>query len=251
VPSESTIPSLEPSVDAYKYCNPGDVTGKTFFAFGGGFCFKIVVGVGGQIIGDKNDPECNNKSGTGIPLSNFSGFSGSTSIWTPQSGFSGTMNFLEKTILTEPKLAINNLHAGVFDVTLELPSCLMTEPPSTVPSSMPSSTFCSVDDVSEAEYFASIAGHCFKIELTDNVGQLIGDRDDPTCTAKSGTGIPFSKFDGFNGNTAVWSPGAAGFSGTMDFKRDPTVTEPVLINNGLNGQVFDVTLVLPSCQQTL
>jgi hypothetical protein len=246
----STLPSLEPSENRYKFCNPGDVTGKIFFASGGGFCFKIVVGVGGQIIGDNNDPTCENKSGTGIPFSNFDGFTGNTLNWKPQSGFSGTMKFLEKTVLTEPKLAINSLQAGVFDVTLELPSCLMTEPPSPVPSIMPSSIFCSADDVSGAEYFANIAGHCFKIELIDNVGKLIGDRDDPNCETKSGTGIPFSNFDGFNGNMAVWSTGAAGFSGTMTFKRDPTVTKPELINNGLNGQVFDVTLILPSCQQT-
>ena len=248
----SKIPSLEPSENGYKYCNPGDVTGKIFFASGAGFCFKIIVDVGGQIIGDKNDPHCNNKSGTGIPFSNYDRFIGKTLIWTPQSGFFGTMNFLENTSLTEPKLAINSFQpAQTFYVTLELPSCLMTESPSPVPSSiMPSSTFCSADDVSGAKYFASIAEHCFKIELVDNVGQLIGDKNDPTCATKSGTGIPSSNFDGFNGNTAILSTGAAGFSGTMDFKRDPTVSEPVFINNGLNGQVFDVTLVLPSCQQT-
>ena len=75
------------------------------------------------------------------------------------------------------------------------------------------------------------------------------DYADSTCAIKSGTGIPFSNFDGFNGDTAVWSTGPTGFSGTMNFLRDPSVTVPTLINNGLNGQVFDVTLALPSCQQ--
>ena len=160
--------------------------GRTFFAFGAGYYFKIEVGVGGQIIGDGNDPLCNNKSGTGIPFSNYGGFSGNTLNWTPQNGFSGTMKFLENVSLTKPKLAINNSQAGIFDVTLELPSCLI----------------CSANDVSGAEYFASLAGYCFKIELIDNVGQLIGDKNDPTCVTKSGTGIPLSNFDGFSGNTA-------------------------------------------------
>ena len=217
-----------------QYCNAEEVIGMILFVSGAGYCFKIDVDVGGQIIGDQNDSQCNNKSGTGIPFSNFDGFTGNTLNWAPQNGYSGTMTFLEKTSLTEPELAINNnVQAGIFDVTIELPSCLMT---------------CSADDVSGAEYFASIAGYCFKIELIDNVGVLIGDDADPTCAIKSGTGITFSTFDGFDGDTEVWSTGTAGFSGTMDFKRDPTVTEPVLIDNGLNGNVFDVTLILPSCQ---
>ena len=248
----SKIPSTKPSDN--RYCNEEDITGKTLFASGAGYCFKIEVGVDGQIIGDKSDAECNNKSGNGIRFSNYHGFTtGNILTWTPQNGFSGTMIFLENISLTEPKLVINSLQAGIFDVTIEVPSCLMTDPapsllPTVTPTTFPSSTFCSADDVSGAEYFSSIAGYCFKIELIDNVGKLIGDDADPTCAIKSGTGITFSTFDGFDGDTEVWSTGTAGFSGTMDFKRDPTVTEPVLIDNGLNGNVFDVTLILPSCQ---
>lgn len=97
-----------------------------------------------------------------------------------------------------------------------------------------SSTLCSADEVSGAEFLASFVGYCFKIELIDHVGKLIGDQTaDPTCATKSGTGTPaVSNFNGFDKNTAVWSSiGAVGFSGTMYFKRDSTISGPAFINN--------------------
>ena len=119
----STMPSNKLSENGY--CSVKDVIGKTLFVYGAGYCFKIVLDVGGQIVGDSNDLECSNKSGTGIPFSNYGGFTGNTLIWTQNtsSGFFGTMNFLEKTYLINPKLLINSFQAGKFDVTLELPTC--------------------------------------------------------------------------------------------------------------------------------
>ena len=253
-PTPSTMPSRVPSENGF--CHPEDVVGNIFFASGGGYCFKIAIGTGGHIIGDRNDPQCHYQSGTGIHFSNYDGFNGNTLNWTSQNGFSGTMDFLENISLSKPKLVINSFQetSGIFYVTLELPSCQTTDSPSLMPSLLPtlepSSSFCSAEDVSGFTFFTSFAGYCFKIELINNVGQLIGDQTDPTCVTMSGTGIPFSNFYGFSGNTAVWSTETAGFSGTMDFLRDPSVTVPTLINNGLNEQVFDVTLVLPSCNQT-
>ena len=60
---------------AYWYCNAEGVTGKTCFASGSDYCFQLVTDVvSGQIIGDGDDPQCHNKSGTGIPFSNYGGF---------------------------------------------------------------------------------------------------------------------------------------------------------------------------------
>ena len=255
-PSTTTAPSMMPVRGGY--CRPQDVIGRVFFASAANNCFKIEVGVGGSLIGDNTDPFCNVKSGTGVTFSSYNGFSGGTLNWAPVAGFSGTMDFFENTSLSEPKLVLDSFNPNtlVFDVTLELPSCeppitptpsmAVSAPPSAAPSLGP--LFCTAEQVSGNTFFAPFVGICFMIQLIPNAF-LVGDNNDATCALMSGLGIPFSIFQGFLPNTdiATFGVGPAGYDGIMYFARDPSLTSPMLINNGLAGKTFNVTLALPEC----
>ena len=224
-----------------KYCLPQDVIGRVFFVPYAGNCLRIEVGTGGAIIGDATDPLCNVKSGTGVTFSNYDGFSGMSSNWkVGTAGFSGTMDFMEKPNLDKPTLKIKTIDPSSkrFDVTIELPSC---KPP----------PYCTAEQVAGSTFYAPLVGICFMIPLTPSA-LLVGDNNDATCANKSGSGIAFSVFQGFlpNTNVATFGAGQAGYSGIMDFARDPSLSSPTLINNGLVRQTFNVTLALPECPKS-
>ena len=86
-------------------------------------------------------------------------------------------------------------------------------------------------------------------------GDMRADSTDPTC---SNTGVnynagatQFSIFDSVDTtlNTAVFTPGAAGYSGTVGFKVNALLSEPSLQLTSFNGKtkVYGVSLVVPSC----
>jgi hypothetical protein len=233
--SPSGTPSMMPDDG---YCRPEDVMGKVFYGYLIGKCFKFDVSPGGQIIADDNDPNCAVRSGTGTVFSTFGGFTGKTLNWNaaPVSVFSGTLDFLENPSRLEPFLVLNAFEpsTGVFDITLELPAC--------------NPSFCRADQIIGNTFHAPLIGNCFQIEAVPG-GSIYGDNTDPSCANKSGAGPQFSLFDGFfDINRAYFSPGQAGFDGYMDFVRDPTLSAPQLINNGMyQAKTFNVTLALPEC----
>ena len=210
--------------------------GKVFYGYLIGKCFKFDVSPGGQIIADDNDPNCAVKSGTGTVFSTYGGFTGKTLNWDPAPVFSGTLDFLENPSRLEPFLVLNAFKPStkVFDITLELPAC--------------NPRICRSDQILGNVFHAPFIGNCFQIEAFPG-GDLKADNTDASCANKSGAGPQFSLFDSFiSTNTAYFSPGQAGFDGYMDFVRDPALSAPQLINNGmLQAKTFNVTLALPEC----
>ena len=149
-----------------------------------------------------------------------------TANWVPATLFiSGTMDFVEDTSLTEPNLVVS-LTGSVFDATLQLPSC--------------KKMYCTKYEVIFAEFFVRNEGICFFIDLLND--EIRGDPSDSDCSVKSKMGTKFSNFDSFNGNSAKFSAdGPAGYSGTMDFLLDESVTKNTLRLNSFSENVFDVT----------
>ena len=213
-------------------CNVEDLSSQVFFAAtddGPPACYEITIGplsTSGNIIMDKDDPTCSLKSGSGTDVSRLSGYAGNTANWGPfDLDISGTMDFVEDTSLTEPNLVVS-LTGSVFDATLQLPSC--------------KKMYCNKNDLYYAEIFVSYGGTCFFIDFLRD--QLRGDPSDSDCSVKSKMGTKFSNFDSFNGNSAKFSAdGPAGYSGTMDFLLDESVTKETLEINSFSENIFDVT----------
>ena len=114
---------------------------------------------------------------------------------------------------------------------------------------------CNVEDFSSEIFFAvTDAGGtpaCYEIVIgpEPNSGFIFMDKDDPTCSLKSGTGTIISYLSGYAGSTLTWLPYfLSDISGTMDFVEDTSLTEPNLVVS-LTGSVFDATLQLPSCKK--
>ena len=127
--------------------------------------------------------------------------------------------------------------------------------PTPTPPTPTATNLCSVVDVLGQTLFISGVGACWRVQLAPG-GTLEGDFTDESCSKdesnwKSSSNGVFSVFDSvsLSSNTAVLTAGKMGYSGTFQFKEDPTVTKPILEVLGWNQTTKEFVLqaTIPTC----
>ena len=98
--------------------------------------------------------------------------------------------------------------------------------------------------------YLSAFGYCIKFELFPE-GNIALDATDQNCLNEVHTpSLVVSKFDKVVDNRATFvKAGPSGYSGTLDFKKDNTVTELSLVPRKLENQQFVLGVNVPSCNQ--
>lgn len=115
-------------------------------------------------------------------------------------------------------------------------------------------SLCTVTDVLQQTIYVPGNGYCWRIQLAPG-GTLEADGTDKRCSKPESdwqsNGIIYSLFSDVSllDNTATFTAGAAGFSGTFQFVEDPLVTAPVLkvLDWTSATKCFKLQVKLPSC----
>lgn len=132
-------------------------------------------------------------------------------------------------------------------------SSSVSTPPTAAPTFATTQTgLCDISDLMGQTIFFAVAGHCWRLPLHQGA-MLEGDSTDPTCNKDesdfTSTGV-FSIADTVNmsDNTAVFTVGAQGYSGTFQFKEGP-VTVPAVNVMGWDpsAKIYEVELTIPTC----
>ena len=114
----------------------------------------------------------------------------------------------------------------------------------------PGFCYCPVREFLDSTIYLPLQGYCIKFELFPG-GEIVLDATDQSCSNEVHTpSLVVSKFDKIVDNRVTFvKAGPSGYSGTLDFKEDSTVTEPSLVPRKLENQEFILGVNVPSCNQ--
>ena len=146
------------------------------------------------------------------------------------------------------------LQAAFMSFSLPFPSSSPSAYPTIYPSSAPSSIptipyVCPIDIVEGRTFYFVAAKMCVRMQLFAG-GKLEGDSTDNSCA--NPVFNPTQELSIFAGidivtNKAIFSPGAGGFSGTVEIKETPSITGTEFNLLDLTGQIFSGQVVISSC----
>ena len=110
--------------------------------------------------------------------------------------------------------------------------------------------YCPIREFLDSTIYLPLQGYCIKFELFPG-GDIALDATDSDCSNEVHTpSLVVSKFDKVVYNQVTFvKAGPGGYSGTLDFNHDDSITEPSLVPRKLENQEFILGVNVPTCDQ--
>ena len=123
-----------------------------------------------------------------------------------------------------------------------MPSLSPSSPPTFLPT-------CAAANFVGQTYFAVIGNECYRFQFLVG-GSLDRSSDTTSCDASSySPELDLSAYSTISGNSFVFTPGTAGFSGEISIRLDPSVsaTKVQILSLDTTAKTFVGNLVFSSC----
>lgn len=233
IQAPSVAPSTFPTVS--NFCPSNPFLQRTLY-FPLGSCYKVEFFSGGVIEVDNSDPTCSNSVfNSDEVISKFS-HSDRGHIYFQKDGiypYEGSFDFRYiSTITGDVRPVANSVGGGIFDVTINVPSCDLG---------------CYYESKLGSTEFVSVSNMCWKVELFEG-GTVAADTSDPTCSKpeqEQNFSLVVSTFSYARGNKVYFDRnGASGWKGFFELNSDSTVSEVQVIPTRLDGALREYELGL-------